>query len=120
MELQEALAEIEGRGGCLAAISVDPVERSQELIARLAAEEGGARLGFPLLSDPGGATAKAYGAYDPAHRVALPATIVVSRSGEVEWKRVGGSIADRPTRGEALAVLDRAVAGVSRRADARE
>jgi len=84
----------------VAAISADARE---ETAAWQADEDPEDQLGFPLLSDPDSAVAKAYGVYDAPHGIALPAVFVIDREGAIRWRQVGESIADRPT---AEAVLE--------------
>lgn len=78
----------------LAAISADSVADSQSWLDELDEEE---KLTFPVLSDTSLQVARAYGVYDHAHQMALPALIVVGADdGAVRWKRISDSIADRP------------------------
>ncbi len=54
------------------------------------------RVSFPLLADVELRVARAYGVYDHAHDLALPAVLLLDRrDGAVVWKQVGESIADR-------------------------
>lgn len=78
----------------LAAISADSVADSQSWLDELDEDE---KITFPILSDGSLQVARAYGVYDHAHQMALPALIVVGADdGTVRWKRVSESIADRP------------------------
>lgn len=109
MRLQKRLVEIERAGGHVAAISVDAPARTAAMLDRLPTEGGeGARIAFPVLSDPGGKTAQAYGVYDREHDIALPATVIVSPLGEIVWTHVGDTITDRPPEDEIIAALGRA------------
>jgi peroxiredoxin len=82
----------------LVAISVDGVEDSVGLAAKLA-------IGFPLLSDPGLKTALAYGVAMQGEEIAVPSTFVVSREGKIVYRKVGESVTDRPSVDEVLAVV---------------
>jgi thioredoxin-dependent peroxiredoxin len=93
-------ADFEAKNARIAAISVDPIDVAQKLYDRL-------ELGFPLLSDEGGAVARAYGVYHTEKKIALPAIIVVDSSGVVRWRRISGSVTDRPEEDEVLDVVDR-------------
>jgi hypothetical protein len=63
-------------------------------------------LPFPLLSDARGELARRYGLWDAEEGVAVPAIVVVDRSGEIRYLYAGGDFADRPGDGEILAALD--------------
>jgi peroxiredoxin len=93
------LVEFERRGAQPAAISVDPPRRNAAMVGKL-------RLPFPLLSDPKGEVARAYGLYNEGENVAIPAVVVVNRAGEVSYLYVGRDFADRPTDGEVFSALD--------------
>jgi len=108
VRLQTRLREIEAAGGRVVAISVDATGTSKSFLAELSSEEGGPPIEFPVLSDPGGATARAYGVYDADAAIALPATFVVDRRGSVVWRHVGDTVADRPPEDEVVAALARA------------
>jgi len=91
--------EFERRGAQVAAISVDPPENSVETIGKL-------MLPFPLLGDPRGDLAKLYGLWDGEESVAVPAIVVVDRSGEIRYLYAGADFADRPGDEEVFAALD--------------
>lgn len=58
------------------------------------------------MSDPDLAACKAFGVFDAAHEIALPAVVVVhAQDGTVRWTKVGDSIADRPALDELLEVV---------------
>jgi peroxiredoxin len=99
--------DLEAAGARVAAISVDPPEASRALLERLAADDPPAAIDFPVLSDPGGAVARAYGVYDARHEIALPATIIVRAPGEVTWKHVGETVTDRPLEDDILDAVRR-------------
>jgi peroxiredoxin len=90
--------EFERRGVQPAAISVDPPVNNARMVGKL-------RLPFPLLSDPRGEVARAYGLWNERENVAVPAVVVVDRSGRVTYMHAGSDFADRPPDGEVFAAL---------------
>jgi peroxiredoxin len=90
--------EFERRGTQPAAISVDPTVNNARMVGKL-------QIPFPLLSDPRGEVARAYGLWNERENVAVPAVVVVDRSGEVTYLHAGSDFADRPTDGEVFAAL---------------
>ncbi|HET7481069.1 MAG TPA: peroxiredoxin family protein [Rubrobacteraceae bacterium] len=84
----------------VAAISVDPPEHSLALSNKLL-------LPFPVLTDPKGELAKRYGLWDAKEGVAVPATVLIDRTGEVAYLYAGKDFADRPAEEEVLSVLKR-------------
>ena len=105
MKLQAKLPEIQAARGRVAAISVDDAAKSSDLLDRLAKLDPPSKIEFPLLSDPGGAVAKAYGIWDERHEIALPATIIVGPDGRVAWTHVGDTITDRPAEDAIIEAL---------------
>lgn len=87
------------------AISVDPAARSQELRAKIA-KDGKGELPFPLLSDPGGKTVNAYGAYDPTYAgqqvdgIPRAAVFILDKNRKVVWVNVSTDYKKRPTIAE--------------------
>ena len=90
--------EFERRGTQPAAISVDPPAHNARMVGKL-------QIPFPLLSDPKGEVARAYGLWNERENVATPAVVIVNRSGEVAYLYVGSDFADRPMDGEVFAAL---------------
>lgn len=90
--------EFERRGTQPAAISVDPPVHNAGMVGKL-------RIPFPLLSDPKGEVARAYGLWNERENVAIPAVVVVDRSGGVAYKHAGSDFADRPTDDEVFSAL---------------
>ncbi len=80
-------------------ISVDPPDHNMEMKAKLL-------LPFPLLSDPRGDLARRYGVWNEREHVAIPAIVVVDRSGEIRYLYAGSDFADRPGDGEVFAALE--------------
>lgn len=91
--------EFGARGAQVAAVSVDPPDHNLAMVRKLA-------LPFPLLSDARGELARRYGLWDAGEGVAMPAIVVVDRTGEVRYLYAGADFADRPGDGEILAALD--------------
>jgi mycoredoxin-dependent peroxiredoxin len=97
--LEERRVKLESKGATLTAISVDPVEKSRALASRLGIQ-------FPLLSDPGGEVARAYGVWHAEKEIALPAVFVIDRRGAIRWKRVSASLNDRPPEDDIVEAVD--------------
>src|SRR4028118_200341 len=95
--------EFERRGTQPAAISVDPPVHNARMVGKL-------QIPFPLLSDPKGEVARAYGLWNEKENVAIPAVVIVNRSGQVTYLHAGSDFADRPTDGEGFAALPGEVA----------
>jgi peroxiredoxin len=91
--------EFERRGAQPAAVSVDPPSHNAAMVGKL-------RIPFPLLSDPRGEVARAYGLWNADENLATPAVVVVDRSGEVSYLYAGRDFADRPTDEEVFSALD--------------
>src|SRR5262245_26045668 len=98
-EMQNLLSK---KGVGLAAISVDEREESVTFAKQL-----GAR--YPLLLDEGLRVSSAYGVAMQGRDIPVPAVFVVLPGGKIVWRKVGESIADRPSSAEILDVLDRAI-----------
>lgn len=64
-------------------------------------------LGFPLLSDPGLVSVRAYGIAMEGREIAVPATFVVLPDRRIAWRYVGETQADRPAHEAALDVVRR-------------
>jgi len=80
-------------GGRLVAVSVDPPEDSRRVVQRN-------RLAFPILCDESRDVIRAYGLLHenggPTGDVAIPAHVLIDRSGRIVWKQVSSRIQDRP------------------------
>lgn len=92
-------AEFERRGTQVTAISADPPENSVEMVGKL-------MVPFPLLSDPRGDLAKRYGLWNESESAAVPAIVVMDRSGEIRYLYTGTDFADRPGDDEVFTALD--------------
>lgn len=89
------------KGVGLAAIGVD--ERPDSVTF---ARQIGAR--FPLLLDEGLQVSAAYGVVMAGRDIPVPAVFVVRQTGTIVWRKVGESVADRPSMAEILDALNRA------------
>lgn len=90
-------------GGRLVAISVDPPEKSREVIRRNA-------LPFAILSDADATVIRNYGVVhtgggERGEDIAIPALFLVDRDGRIVWRRVAVRIQDRPDPQEIIAVI---------------
>ncbi len=93
------------------AVSVDNAEQSRGWIDKIA-EDGGGKITFPLLSDPGGRVINAYGLYDPRYEktkrdgIPVPAAYVIDKAGRIAWSRIDVDFRERPPNSEIRAALD--------------
>ena len=101
MELQSHQPDFAARSIRVVAISVDSVEKSQELAKDL-------HLSFPLLSDPQMTAIRAYGVADESNGIAWPAEFLVDRGGRVRWRATAQSVSKRPSATEILQAFDAA------------
>jgi peroxiredoxin len=86
------------------AIIVDPAEDSRALADKIG-------IPFPLLADPGAEVADRYGIAVRGDEMAIPTTLVVLPDRTIFWKKVGETVADRPTVRIVLEQVDTALAG---------
>lgn len=89
--------DLRTRGIHVVAISADTMQDSQKLVKRLG-------LSFPLLSDVDLQTAIEYGVAMKEEEIAVPATFIISRDGEIKWKHVGETMIDRPDPDQVLSI----------------
>ena len=83
----------------VAGVSVDPPSNSKAMVDKL-------ELPFPLLSDPTGELAKRCGLWNDKESGAVPAIVVIGRSGVIRYLYSGDDFADRPGDDEVLEALD--------------
>lgn len=98
--LGEVNQELERRKGRLLAISVDPPEKSREVIEKQ-------HLPFPILSDTERKVIRDYGILHQGgglhgEDIAVPAMFLIDRNGNLAWSRKAKRITDRPTPHEVL------------------
>jgi peroxiredoxin len=101
---QKQLADFEKRGVRLAAISVDPVDRTAAQCRKMG-------YTFTFLSDSDAAVIKRYdvlhrGAGPKSEDIARPAEFYVDQSGTVRWVNLTENIAVRARPEQALAAID--------------
>ena len=109
-ELSKRMPELRALGAEALAISVDDVETHARWIADVLGP-----VAVPLVADPDGAIARAYGAFLPGPAVATRATFIVDPDGLVQYAafhnlQVGRSISELLRILEALRTGDRAPA----------
>jgi len=97
------------KGGRLFAISVDPPEKSREVVERNA-------LPFAILSDADRRTIRAYGLLHASGApgggdIALPAHLLVDRDGRIVFRHVARSVQDRPDPEEVRKQIESLPAG---------
>lgn len=84
----------------IVAISMDEIGDARQMAVLVNAP-------FPVLADTEGRTAREYEVYDLlGDGVAAPAVFIVGKDQEIQWKQIGGDIADRPDAAELLRQLD--------------
>jgi peroxiredoxin len=94
--LQGKIGEFRKVGASVVGISVDPPATSKQF-------REGLKLTYPLLSDAGRTTIKAYNVHDNILDIAKPAVFVVDGEGVIRWKYVGNDRTDRPSATRVLA-----------------
>lgn len=105
MELKSLLSEQDHQTTQLLAVSIDPHEKSQQLIAHLA-KEGGGKVDFPLLEDQDHKVINRYGLLNPKGKGwPHPATYVIDRQGVVHWKFIEIDYKIRPSNTAILEAL---------------
>lgn len=96
----------------LYAVSIDPAEKSLELIKKIEKDGKGA-VDFRLLSDPEHNTIDAYGLFNPAYAgkdsegIPYPAVYVLDENQKIVWARVEEDYRKRPTIAEIRAELEK-------------
>lgn len=95
MELRDRYGDFRARGAEIVALAVAPREAVEGAWAAVGAP-------YPILADPDGRAAEAYGVYNLlGDGLAAPAVFVLTRDG-VLWSYVGQHSADRPSADEIL------------------
>ncbi len=98
--MQEHLADFEQRGTQLWVISTDDPKK----LAAYAEKHG---FGFPMLTDPGAETIKAYGILNEKNgKIPHPTAVVVDESGCITYLRTDVQYSQRPPIDELLAAID--------------
>lgn len=89
---------------------MDTAEDNRQFSEKIAAD-GGGKVPFPMLSDPGHRTIDAYGLQDPRYLkqtkagIPFPTVYVVDKSGKIAWTRVEEDFRKRPTNDDIRAAL---------------
>lgn len=94
-------------GGRLMAVCTDPPKKSMEVVRKR-------KLNFPVLSDPDGEVLRAYGLLHEGgglegSNVAIPAQILIGKSGEILWRRKSERIQDRLAPDDVIEAIRTAV-----------
>jgi peroxiredoxin len=82
--------KLKARRAELVAISVDELEKSDQLVAKLG-------ITFPLLSDGDRSTVRSYGVEDAENGIAWPAIFIVAQDGTIRWRSLADTYKERPT-----------------------
>ena len=102
-EFAERKADFDAAGAHLVALSVDDQEHAKLVYDKQVGHK------FPILSDPGARTIRAYGLLHPHGRfdqdIALRTTIVLDKDGIERWRRVSQSVPDIPKSSDVLTQL---------------
>lgn len=91
------------RGGRLLAISVDPPEKSREVVKKRS-------LGFHILADVDRKLISAFGLVHSGmgpggSDVAMPAQLLFDKGGRIAWRRASRRVQDRAPHDEILAAI---------------
>ncbi|MBO20349.1 MAG: hypothetical protein CL732_07415 [Chloroflexi bacterium] len=98
-ELADAYPQFSELGTEIVAISTDDVTDAKQMASLVNAP-------FQVLADASSETALAYEVFDLLDDgVAAPAVFIVDGDRVVQWKQIGQDIADRPSLGELLSVV---------------
>ncbi len=95
----------------LLAVSSDGPEDLQLMVDRVAEENDGYALDYPLLSDPGAAIIKRYGIFNVEaassgdREIPHPSTYVIDMDGRVQWKFIEVDYRVRPENEDIVAAL---------------
>lgn len=101
----------DGEKVSLYAVSIDPAEKSLELLGKISKD--GNKVKFPLVSDPNHQTIDAYGLFDPVYvgkgveGIPHPAVYVLDKNRKVLWSKVESDYKNRPTNEEIRVELDK-------------
>lgn len=93
-------SELQKMGVRLAAISVDPPDKSRGVVESQ-------KLPYPILADTTHSTIAAYGlvhkdGYGSGNDIAIPATIIVDRDGKIVWRDIAPAVNIRPSPEQVL------------------
>ena len=102
--MQSRYADFERAGARILAVSVDPPQRSREIVEQY-------ELSFPILSDTDGAAIDAFGVRHASggiegNDIARPAVFLFDSSGQLVWRELTDNWRVRPRPESLLAQLD--------------
>ncbi|MEP6703754.1 MAG: peroxiredoxin family protein [Acidobacteriota bacterium] len=108
------LRELLGKGdkAHMYAVSIDPSEKTNEMIKKIEAD-GKGKITYSFLSDPGAKTIDAYGLRDPRYHdqkfdgIPYPTVYVIGRDRRVAWSKLEKDYKIRPTNTEIHAEIDK-------------
>lgn len=94
------------------AISIDPAEKSNELVKKIE-KDGKGKVNYSFLSDAGARTIDAYGLRDPRYKdenvngIPYPTVYVIDSERKVVWAKLEKDYKQRPTNDEIRAAVDK-------------
>lgn len=95
----------------LYAVSIDPAEKTNELVKKIEKDGKGA-VNYSFLSDAGAKTIDAYGLRDPRYKneavngIPYPTVYVIDAERKVVWAKLEKDYKQRPTNDEIRAAID--------------
>lgn len=93
------------------AISIDPAEKSNELVKKIE-KDGKGKINYSFLSDKGAKTIDAYGLRDPRYKneavngIPYPTVYVINSERKIVWSKLEKDYKNRPTNDEIRAAID--------------
>ena len=95
--------ELQGDYDLIKDLDADILAISTDDLSGAAFAVDGLGLEFPILYDPEASVVKEYGVFNLlGDRMAAPATLLLDRTGKIQWQYVGKSINDRPSNQEII------------------
>jgi peroxiredoxin len=91
------------------AVSADDASLLQMMVDRVAEENDGKVVDYPLLTDEGGAVINRYGLFNTIAQdlpIPHPTTYVIDREGVIRWKMTEVNYRIRPENADILAALE--------------
>ena len=95
---------LKSKGGRLLAICVDSPEQSKRVVDKY-------KLNFSILADEKAEVIRQYGLFHPGgsmegRDIAVPAHVLIDRSGRIAWRHKADKIQDRPDPADVLAAIE--------------
>ena len=101
MELTDHFAELRSRNAIVFAISMDDLSDATHLAGRTGFK-------FPILYNPAGDVVKQYEVFNLLNdNLPTPSTYIIDVDGVIRYKYIARDIADRPSTGTVIQLLDR-------------